>query len=212
MRRTGVEVHRHRHGARGHPRGAAQPHARVEHIGHGGEAAEVERSGGFVAHPQRGAAGVAAAVPRGGDGTLGDADVVAFDPLHHRGHVGFADRVGCGHVGRGQLVHAPGFAARGRHGGGGEHGLACLHDLHHPMLGGSVGAGCPCDHFKRTIGQRSGVVHRERHRLAQQGWVLQHGAERGGRRDATKRPDHVGVGGRSRACEAPLTERLQGDG
>jgi hypothetical protein len=56
LRRVGMEVHRHGHGADGHQRGAAAPDAGEEHVGQRRQRGKVQRPRRVVAQPQAGAA------------------------------------------------------------------------------------------------------------------------------------------------------------
>ena len=204
LRRAGVKVHRHRHRARRHTRGAAQPDAREEHIGQRGQAAQIQRTRRGVAHPQAREAVAGAAVPGVGDRTVKGPHLVAPDPLDRRRH-GIRRQLGrWGHGGHGFIVHAPGLAARGGDHTGGGHGrriALCvrLREGQHPVLCGAVGTHRLRAHGEGSVGHRRAEIHRQRQRFAQQGRVLQHRVQQGGGGDAAERAHHVGVGRRGGA-------------
>ncbi len=212
LRRAGMEVHRDGHGACGHMHGAAQPYARKEHVGQRRQPTEVKHTLGRVAHPQLREAAVALAVPLPGQGTGHGPQVVAVEPFDARHRRHGLQRVGPGHLGHGHVGQAPGVAARrrDRRGRGGDHGLTVgtgLHDGHVPVLGRTVGAHRSRIDRERPGGGRPGVVDRERQGLTQQAGMQQDGAQRRGRGDAAKGPDHVPVGW---VCLAPVVALGQG--
>ena len=195
---VGVKVHRERHRAGGHDAGAAQPNAREEDIAQRRQAGKVQRPGRFVAHPQLALRGVQAVVPHAGQVAADGPPVVALQPGHGAAHV-HAGAIGGGRYGGGRHgIGAEGGPAHGGdHGGGGGDFLLPagigLAQLHHPMLGGAVGAHGAGHQVHGTVLHRAGKVHGQRQRLAQAIGVLQHAVQQQGGRGTAVRADHVGV-------------------